>query len=133
MANWQMKKLQIWQAKKNAMRPYSLHLDELIAYERLHVQNTGSTHTEHVRMSSAAAAPAAPRTAASLRKRNTRSSTPAAPLASAPQGSIPQGMFKIYTDDSPGIKVDPVIVLVGTLFFIASVFFLHIIAKWTRH
>ncbi|KAI8922699.1 Sec61beta family-domain-containing protein [Entophlyctis helioformis] len=35
-------------------------------------------------------------------------------------------MMRIYMDDSPGIKVDPVVVLVGSLTFIASVFILHI-------
>ncbi|KAJ3186419.1 hypothetical protein HK101_009654 [Irineochytrium annulatum] len=42
------------------------------------------------------------------------------------------GMMKIYTDDSPGIKVDPVVVLVGSLTFIASVFILHIVGKYMR-
>ncbi|KAI9331252.1 Sec61beta family-domain-containing protein [Zopfochytrium polystomum] len=42
------------------------------------------------------------------------------------------GMMKIYTDDSPGIRVDPVVVLVGSLTFIASVFILHIVGKYTR-
>lgn len=84
----------------------------------------------------------APRTAASLRKRNgtgSRSSNTSSPSSAASSSaggllnSVPSGMFKIYTDDSPGIKVDPFIVLIGTLTFIASVFLLHIISKWTRH
>ncbi|KAK9728336.1 Sec61beta family [Popillia japonica] len=45
-------------------------------------------------------------------------------------GSV--GMWKFYTDDSPGIKVGPVPVLVMSLLFIASVFMLHIWGKYTR-
>jgi len=43
-----------------------------------------------------------------------------------------QGMWRFYTDDSPGIKVGPVPVLVMSLVFIASVFMLHIWGKYTR-
>ncbi|KAL1458041.1 hypothetical protein WDU94_008216 [Cyamophila willieti] len=42
------------------------------------------------------------------------------------------GMWRYYTDDSPGIKVGPVPVLVMSLLFIASVFMLHIWGKYTR-
>lgn len=38
-------------------------------------------------------------------------------------------MWRFYTDDSPGIKVGPVPVLVMSLLFIASVFMLHIWAS----
>ncbi|EFZ03464.1 SEC61 beta subunit domain protein [Metarhizium robertsii] len=38
----------------------------------------------------------------------------------------------LYTDESPGLKVDPVIVLVLSLVFIFSVVALHVIAKITR-
>ncbi|CAO1605702.1 hypothetical protein XANCAGTX0491_009207 [Xanthoria calcicola] len=38
----------------------------------------------------------------------------------------------LYTDESPGLKVDPVVVLVLSLGFIFSVVALHIIAKITR-
>ncbi|CZS99211.1 related to translocon subunit [Rhynchosporium agropyri] len=38
----------------------------------------------------------------------------------------------LYTDESPGLKVDPVVVLVLSLVFIFSVVALHIIAKVTR-
>jgi len=41
-------------------------------------------------------------------------------------------MWKFYTEDSPGIKVGPVPVLVMSLMFIASVFILHIWGKYTR-
>ncbi|CAG2172058.1 unnamed protein product [Oppiella nova] len=42
------------------------------------------------------------------------------------------GMWRFYTDDSPGIKVGPVPVLIMSLVFIASVFMLHIWGKYTR-
>lgn len=41
-------------------------------------------------------------------------------------------MWKFYTEDSPGIKVGPVPVLIMSLAFIASVFILHIWGKFTR-
>ncbi|XP_028402919.1 protein transport protein Sec61 subunit beta-like [Dendronephthya gigantea] len=42
------------------------------------------------------------------------------------------GMWKFYTEDSPGLKVGPVPVLVLSLLFIASVFLLHIWGKYNR-
>jgi len=47
-------------------------------------------------------------------------------------GSGGAGMWKFYSEDSPGIKVGPVPVLVMSLLFIASVFVLHIWGKYTR-
>ncbi|KAF9400753.1 Protein transport protein Sec61 subunit beta [Mortierella sp. AD011] len=47
-------------------------------------------------------------------------------------GPSTSGMMRIYTDDSPGLRVDPVVVLVLSLAFIASVFALHIYGKLTR-
>jgi len=41
-------------------------------------------------------------------------------------------MWRFYTEDSPGLKVGPVPVLVMSLLFIASVFMLHIWGKYTR-
>ncbi|WP_395239480.1 SEC61-beta family protein [Salmonella sp. s54412] len=41
-------------------------------------------------------------------------------------------MWKFYTEDSPGLKVGPVPVLVLSLLFIASVFLLHIWGKYNR-
>ncbi|XP_053443829.1 protein transport protein Sec61 subunit beta-like [Nycticebus coucang] len=42
------------------------------------------------------------------------------------------GMWRFYTEDSPGLKVGPVPVLVMSLLFIASVFMLHIWGKYTH-
>jgi len=52
--------------------------------------------------------------------------------AARPARQTSGGMWKFYTDDSPGIKVGPVPVLVMSLVFIASVFMLHIWGKYTR-
>ncbi|XP_039252122.1 protein transport protein Sec61 subunit beta-like [Styela clava] len=41
-------------------------------------------------------------------------------------------MWRFYNEDSPGLKVGPVPVLVMSLLFIASVFMLHIWGKYTR-
>merc|ERR1712072_500923 len=47
-------------------------------------------------------------------------------------GTSSGGMWRFYTDDSPGIKVGPVPVLVMSLLFIACVFMLHIWGKFNR-
>jgi protein transport protein SEC61 subunit beta len=39
-------------------------------------------------------------------------------------------MLRLYTDESPGLKVDPVVVLVLSLGFIMSVVALH--SEWMR-
>ncbi|XP_064474861.1 protein transport protein Sec61 subunit beta-like [Ornithodoros turicata] len=77
---------------------------------------------------------AAPRASAgsTVKQRKTTSaggSRTRTPGAAAAGGG---GMWKFYTDDSPGIKVGPVPVLVMSLLFIASVFMLHIWGKYTR-
>ncbi|XP_046996443.1 protein transport protein Sec61 subunit beta [Schistocerca americana] len=66
-----------------------------------------------------------------VRQRKTTSST-ASSGRSRNQGPGSGGMWRFYTDDSPGIKVGPVPVLVMSLLFIASVFMLHIWGKYTR-
>ena len=38
-------------------------------------------------------------------------------------------LFKIYTDDTPGVKVGPTTVLVVSLIYMAAVVILHIVAK----
>ncbi|XP_011496596.1 PREDICTED: protein transport protein Sec61 subunit beta [Ceratosolen solmsi marchali] len=61
-----------------------------------------------------------------------RKSTPATSVRNRNTGTNSGGMWRFYTDDSPGIKVGPVPVLVMSLLFIASVFMLHIWGKYTR-
>ncbi|KAK6338845.1 hypothetical protein TWF696_009653 [Orbilia brochopaga] len=62
-------------------------------------------------------------TAANARPSSTRA---------AGAGGSSSTMLKLYTDESPGLKVDPVVVLVLSLGFIFSVVALHIIAKISR-
>ncbi|KIY44330.1 putative translocon subunit [Fistulina hepatica ATCC 64428] len=68
-----------------------------------------------------------------LRRRATNN-PPAKPNSSraAGAGGSSSTMLKLYTDDSPGLRVDPFIVLVLSLSFIGSIFFLHIAAKIIR-
>ncbi|KAK3595347.1 hypothetical protein CHS0354_008771 [Potamilus streckersoni] len=63
-----------------------------------------------------------------VRQRKTASSGAGRPKASGSSA----GMWRFYTEDSPGIKVGPVPVLVMSLLFIASVFMLHIWGKYNR-
>lgn len=71
----------------------------------------------------------APRTGGTVRQRKTASTTS---TRHRNTGAGSGGMWRFYTDDSPGIKVGPVPVLVMSLLFIASVFMLHIWGKYTR-
>ncbi|KAL1731319.1 hypothetical protein EV714DRAFT_249068 [Schizophyllum commune] len=66
-----------------------------------------------------------------LRRRATPSSAAAKPASSraAGAGGSSSTMLKLYTDDSPGWRVEPHVVVVLAVSFIASIFFLHISAK----
>ncbi|XP_065052169.1 protein transport protein Sec61 subunit beta-like [Rhopilema esculentum] len=70
----------------------------------------------------------APKSGSTVRNRKGTSAAPARRTT----GSSPQNMWRFYTEDSPGIKVGPVPVLVMSLLFIAFVFMLHIWGKYTR-
>ncbi|XP_055857189.1 protein transport protein Sec61 subunit beta [Episyrphus balteatus] len=61
-----------------------------------------------------------------------RKTTTTAARSRTTGGAGSGGMWRFYTDDSPGIKVGPVPVLVMSLLFIASVFMLHIWGKYNR-
>nr|SVE74002.1 EOG090X0RAK [Daphnia atkinsoni]SVE76204.1 EOG090X0RAK [Daphnia hispanica] len=67
-----------------------------------------------------------------VRQRKTTSTSTTTASRSRAGGTSSGGMWKFYTDDSPGVKVGPVPVLVMSLLFIASVFLLHIWGKYTR-
>jgi len=71
------------------------------------------------------------RKAAADRADRASNSRPASTRAAGAGGSS-STMMRLYTDESPGLKVDPVIVLVLSLGFIFSVVALHIIAKFAR-
>ncbi|KAK3394428.1 Sec61beta family-domain-containing protein [Podospora didyma] len=71
------------------------------------------------------------RRAAADQKEKIASARPNSTRAAGAGGSS-STMLRLYTDESPGLKVDPVVVLVLSLVFIFSVVALHIIAKITR-
>ncbi|KAL2210553.1 Pre protein translocase Sec Sec61-beta subunit [Sarocladium strictum] len=80
--------------------------------------------------------PGGPRTAirrraAADQKEKIANARPSSTRAAGAGGST-STMLRLYTDESPGLKVDPVVVLVLSLVFIFSVVALHIIAKVTR-
>ncbi|KAM4748266.1 LOW QUALITY PROTEIN: protein transport protein Sec61 subunit beta [Rhinophrynus dorsalis] len=77
---------------------------------------------------SKAVTPRAAISTAQQRKKATSGAWTAGRMTSADSG----GMWRFYTDDSPGLKVGQVPVLVRSLLFIASVFMLHICRKYTR-
>ncbi|TID14735.1 Pre protein translocase Sec Sec61-beta subunit [Venturia nashicola] len=71
------------------------------------------------------------RRAAADLKEKSANARPSSTRAAGAGGSS-STMLKLYTDESPGLKVDPVVVLVLSVGFIISVVALHIIAKFTR-
>ncbi|KAJ6080352.1 Preprotein translocase Sec Sec61-beta subunit eukarya [Penicillium canescens] len=71
------------------------------------------------------------RRAAADHKETLRNARPSS-TRSAGAGGSSGTMLKLYTDESPGLRVDPVVVLVLSLGFIFSVVGLHVIAKVTR-
>merc|ERR1712135_59431 len=75
---------------------------------------------------------AAPRgSGATVRQRKAAPTRKAAPGGGSGQGG--GTMWRFYSEDSPGLKVGPVPVLVMSLLFIASVFMLHIWGKYTKN
>lgn len=67
---------------------------------------------------------------AGVRQRKSTTTTPRSRPGAG--GSASTGVWRFYTEDSPGLKVGPVPVLVMSLIFIASVFMLHIWGKYTK-
>ncbi|KAF8306056.1 Pre protein translocase Sec Sec61-beta subunit [Clavulina sp. PMI_390] len=51
---------------------------------------------------------------------------------SAGAGGSSGTMLKLYTDDSPGLRVDPFVVMMLSIVFIFSIFFLHLAAKFAK-
>ena len=76
------------------------------------------------------AGPRATGSGAGVRQR--KSTAPARSRPGATGGGASAGVWRFYTEDSPGLKVGPVPVLVMSLIFIASVFMLHIWGKYTK-
>ncbi|EMC98582.1 hypothetical protein BAUCODRAFT_65481 [Baudoinia panamericana UAMH 10762] len=71
------------------------------------------------------------RRAAADRADKVANARPASTRAAGAGGSS-STMLRLYTDESPGLKVDPFVVMVLSLGFIISVVALHIIAKLTK-
>eukprot|EP00270_Netrium_digitus_P002569 TRINITY_DN128_c0_g1_i4.p1 TRINITY_DN128_c0_g1~~TRINITY_DN128_c0_g1_i4.p1 ORF type:complete len:114 (+),score=14.91 TRINITY_DN128_c0_g1_i4:31-342(+) len=65
--------------------------------------------------------------AAGLRRRRTSGSS------SGGGGFGGGNMLRFYTDDAPGLKITPTVVLVMSLCFIAFVTFLHVVGKLYGH
>jgi protein transport protein SEC61 subunit beta len=63
--------------------------------------------------------------AANLRRRRTTSGSG----ASAGGGGAGGNMLQFYTDDAPGLKISPNVVLVMSIGFIAFVAILHVMGK----
>ncbi|OCL07810.1 Pre protein translocase Sec Sec61-beta subunit, partial [Glonium stellatum] len=64
---------------------------------------------------------------------NTRpSSTRAAGAGGSKMRLLTRASVGLYTDESPGLKVDPVVVMMLSVVFIFSVVALHVIAKVMR-
>ncbi|EMF13540.1 Pre protein translocase Sec Sec61-beta subunit [Sphaerulina musiva SO2202] len=71
------------------------------------------------------------RKAAADRADKIANARPASTRAAGAGGSS-STMLRLYTDESPGLKVDPFVVMVLSIGFIISVVALHIIAKFTK-
>lgn len=82
--------------------------------------------------SSKAGSPRPGGTSAVRQRKPTAGSSGGSKKATTTGGAASAGMWRFYTEDSPGIKIGPVPVLVMSLLFIASVFMLHIWGKYTR-
>ncbi|KAG8991053.1 Arf guanine nucleotide exchange factor sbh1 [Tulasnella sp. JGI-2019a] len=48
-------------------------------------------------------------------------------------GGSSNTMLRLYTDDSPGLRVDPFVVIVLSISFIGSIFFLHLSSKLIKY
>ncbi|KAF5727442.1 hypothetical protein HS088_TW22G01135 [Tripterygium wilfordii] len=48
-------------------------------------------------------------------------------------GSGPSNMLRFYTDDAPGLKISPTVVLVMSVCFIGFVTALHVFGKFYRY
>ncbi|KAK5446722.1 Arf guanine nucleotide exchange factor sbh1 [Exophiala xenobiotica] len=71
------------------------------------------------------------RRAAADHKESVKNARPASTRAAGAGGSSGT-MLRLYTDESPGLKVDPMVILFLSLGFIFSVVALHLIAKITK-
>ncbi|KAG8900563.1 Arf guanine nucleotide exchange factor sbh1 [Tulasnella sp. 403] len=70
-------------------------------------------------------------TATQLRRRAAGSQVANKPNSTraAGAGGSSNTMLRLYTDDSPGLRVDPFVVMVLSISFVGSIFFLHLSSK----
>ncbi|CAD7696434.1 unnamed protein product [Ostreobium quekettii] len=68
--------------------------------------------------------------AAALRRRTAgRTSSGTGGPSGGGMSRVSQGLMNFYTDDSPGLKIPPVVVVIMSLGFIGFVTLLHVIGK----
>lgn len=84
-------------------------------------------------MSSSTPVPGGPKSALRRKANQTRQAAAQADkpasTRSAGAGGSTQTLLKLYTDESNGLSIDPVVAMVMALGFILSVVALHIVAK----
>ncbi|KAG8854721.1 Arf guanine nucleotide exchange factor sbh1 [Tulasnella sp. 330] len=70
-----------------------------------------------------------------LRRRATAGAASTKPNSSraAGAGGSSNTMLRLYTDDSPGLRIDPFVVMVLSISFIGSIFFLHLSSKLIKY
>ncbi|KAL5053789.1 hypothetical protein RYX36_034471, partial [Vicia faba] len=90
-----------------------------LVFAAVHPQRANSVSTQ--KMASAAPARGSAAATASMRRRK-------APGGGA-SGGAAGTMLQFYTDDAPGLKISPNVVLVMSIGFIAFVAILHVIGK----
>uniref|UniRef100_A0A1I8B633 Protein transport protein Sec61 subunit beta n=1 Tax=Meloidogyne hapla TaxID=6305 RepID=A0A1I8B633_MELHA len=73
-----------------------------------------------------------PRSAAGVVRQRRGGTTTNSRARTTTGGPNSGGLWRFYTEDSTGLKIGPVPVLVMSLVFIASVFILHIWGKYSR-
>ncbi|KAH7863869.1 hypothetical protein Vadar_022872 [Vaccinium darrowii] len=98
----------------------------------------GSSQSQAASSSTSRPGPVAPRgsaaAAAGMRRRRTTSSTGNSSSDSASfGGGSGSNVLRFYTDDAPGLKISPTVVLVMSLCFIGFVTGLHVFGKLYRY
>ncbi|XP_077237019.1 uncharacterized protein LOC143878637 [Tasmannia lanceolata] len=74
-----------------------------------------------------------PAAAAGMRRRRLAGSTGNTNSSGSFGGGTSSNMLRFYTDDAPGLKISPTIVLVMSLCFIGFVTALHVFGKLYRY
>ncbi|RVW97059.1 Protein transport protein Sec61 subunit beta [Vitis vinifera] len=97
-------------------------MNSSIPFHVLNPKNMASVKSMYMMVQNGAAPPrGSAAAAASLRRRRTTSGVTA--------GGASGNMLQFYTDDAPGLKISPNVVLVMSIGFIAFVAILHVMGK----